>query len=496
VARVAFWATVLFAAATFWFVPRPPMADLPQHAGQIALLHELLDGGSKWQPLVYVNWFTPYLAGYVPALLLSSFMPVLAALKLLLTAAYLGFVWACVALRRALDGDERLDWLFVPSFFGIVYAAGLYTFLLAAPLGVLFILLALRYARTPTLALGALLLAADLVLFFAHGLVFLFANLIGGLFLLLRARGFARLVAAAVPYLGVGVLVLAYTLLRLRLEPAAPGDPWNFYGGWDRLRLSLPYLWAGWSTEDPHNWLFALLFAGQLVAPRLLRSPLNAREALVPFLVTALVWIAVPLRAQGTGALYLRFSLFLLPFFALMFRAPAAGRRLAPRLLLPLICWVVLAVHVDRLRAFAHESAPFEEVLASAASDDRALGIVFDAGSAATGSELAYMHWPAWYQAERGGFVDFNFARFLPQIVRYRPDQMPARFSQEDWAQNPAAGFDWERDGASVYRYFFVRHKGPLPGAFFPDGRCQPVLVRTSGDWSLYENVGCWTPAP
>jgi hypothetical protein len=363
VVRVAFWATVLFAAATFWFVPRPPMADLPQHAGQIALLHELLRGGSKWQPLVTINWFTPYFAGYGPALLLSFFMPVLTALKLLLALAYLGFVWACVALRRALDGDERLDWLFVPSFFGIVYAAGLYTFLLAAPLGVLFVLLALRYARMPTMALGALLLAADLLLFFAHGLVFLFANLIGGLFLLLRARSFARLIVTMVPYLGVGVLVLAYTLLRLRLEPATPGDPWTFYGGWDGLRLSLPYLWAGWSTEDPHDWLFALLFAGQLVAPRLLGSSLNSREAFVPFLVTLLVWVAVPLRAQGTGALYLRFSLFLLPFFALMFRAPVASGSLVPRLLLPLICWIFLAVHVDRLRAFATESEPFEEVL-------------------------------------------------------------------------------------------------------------------------------------
>ena len=493
-ARVAFWATVLVAAATFWFVPRPPMADLPQHAGQIALLHALLGGDSKWRPLVYVNWFTPYLAGYGPALLLSYAMPVLAALKLLLVLAYLGFVSACWALRRALGGDERLDWLFIPSFFGIVYAAGLYTFMVAAPLGVLFVLLALRYARAPSATAGALLLGADLVLFFAHGLVFLFANAIGGLFLLLRARGFGRLMVTALPYLGVGVLCLAYTLARLRLENAPPGDPWSFYGGWNGLRLGLPYLWAGWSTEDPHNWLFALLFAAQLAAPLLLRSRLNRAEALVPFLVTLLVWIAVPLRAQATGTIYLRFVLFLLPFYALLF-VPRQDVGLARRLVLPLVCWIFLAVHTERLFAFARESAPFEEVLAAAAPDGRALGAAFDATSA-TGSELAYMHWPAWYQAERGGFVDFNFAVFLPQIVRYRPDTMPARFSREDWAQNPAGGFDWQRDGAAAYRYFFVRHRGPLPEAFFPSGPCRPVPVKSSGDWSLYENVHCRAPGP
>jgi hypothetical protein len=492
--RVAFWATVLVAAATFWLVPRPPMADLPQHAGQIALLRDLLFGASKWQSLVYVNWFTPYLAGYGPALLLSLVMPVLAALKLLLTVAYLGFVWACIALRRALDGDERLDWLFIPSFFGIVYAAGLYTFMVAAPLGVLFVLLALRYARSPSLSAGLLLFAADLALFFAHGLVFLFANAIGGVLLLLKVRRFGRLVVTAVPYLGVGVLVVAYSLARLRFENAPSGDPWSFYGGWDGLRLSLPYLWAGWSTEDPHNWLFALLFAAQLAAPVLLRSRLNRGDALVPFLVTLLIWIAVPLRAQATGTIYLRFILFLLPFYALLF-APRQDVGMARRLVLPLVCWVFLAVHTERLLAFAKESAPFEEVLAAAAPDNRALGVVFDATSK-TGSELGYMHWPAWYQVERRGFVDFNFAVFLPQIVRYRPDRIPRRFGQEDWAQNPAGGFDWQRDGASAYRYFFVRRVGALPESFFPAGQCRPALIKSSGDWSLYENIGCWKPEP
>ena len=30
--RLAFVATVVFAGATFWFAPRLPMVDLPQHA--------------------------------------------------------------------------------------------------------------------------------------------------------------------------------------------------------------------------------------------------------------------------------------------------------------------------------------------------------------------------------------------------------------------------------------------------------------------------------
>jgi hypothetical protein len=95
----------------------------------------------------------------------------------------------------------------------------------------------------------------------------------------------------------------------------------------------------------------------------------------------------------------------------------------------------------------------------------------------------------------RGGLVDLNFARFMPEIVRYRRERTPTRFSQEDWAQNPAGGFDWKRDGAGVYRYPFVCPKGRRPERF-PEGRCRPVLIRSSGDWSLHENVGCWTLTP
>ena len=63
VERIAFVSTVIFAGATFWFAPRLPMADLPQHAGQVAVWHDMLLGTSNWEPLLYINYFTPYLTG-------------------------------------------------------------------------------------------------------------------------------------------------------------------------------------------------------------------------------------------------------------------------------------------------------------------------------------------------------------------------------------------------------------------------------------------------
>jgi len=83
--RLAFLATVIIAGATFWLVPRLPMTDLPQHAGQVAAWHDLLLGTSKWESLLYINYFTPYLIGYSLALLLSFVLPVSAALKVVLS---------------------------------------------------------------------------------------------------------------------------------------------------------------------------------------------------------------------------------------------------------------------------------------------------------------------------------------------------------------------------------------------------------------------------
>ena len=58
----------------------------------------------------------------------------------------------------------------------------------------------------------------------------------------------------------------------------------------------------------------------------------------------------------------------------------------------------------------------------------------------------------------------------MPEIGRYRFERASARFSQEDWAQNLADGFDWQRDCAWAYCYFLVRNTGALPDASLPAG--------------------------
>ena len=476
------------------------MSDLAQHAAQVATWHDLLMGTSKWQPLLQINYFTPYLVGYCGALLLSLVMPVTAAFKAILSLAYLGTVACCIVFRKRLGGDERLDWLFIPGFFGFAYAWGFYTFLVAVPIGVLFIFWAYIYAVRPTIAMGALLCLSELVLFFAHGYVFLFASAIGASFLLFRFTTVKRLVTSAAPYLVAATLCGFYVMIRLPVENVSSHQGLGMEWDWDLSRLKfLLYPFGVFRTDL----IFVPLSLLMLAAPLVLGDRLNLRNsaALVPIGAVVLLWAFVPSSTYTTAHIYQRFAVFLLPFYALAFCAPSPvphdvaasrPRKILGRYWLPVLCWTFLAIHVERQLAFATESGDFEKVMAEAEPGHRALGLILDPASKATGNLVAYAHFPLWYQAEKGGFVDFNIAGYIPMVVRYRPGAEPAITVGTGWL---AKDFDWNRDQAGIYRYFFVRHAMPLPDHYFPTGKCRPRLVKSVGSWSLYENVNCRAPS-
>ena len=182
-----------------------------------------------------------------------------------------------------MGGDRRLDWLFIPGFFGYAYSWGFYTFLVAAPFGLLFILLAHRYADRPTPARGMVLLLADLALFFSHGLVFLFANVIGGVFLLLKQRSLAQLPRVALPYVAIGLWCVVYALVRLRVETSAVGESFVTSWGWDRSRFNFLIFSIDWSIGEgfESNWSFGPLLLLMLAAPLVLGARRNRQDPTV-----------------------------------------------------------------------------------------------------------------------------------------------------------------------------------------------------------------------
>lgn len=439
------------------------MADLPQHAGQIALWRDLLTGSSKWQSIFYINLYTPYWLGNGLALLLSFIMPVTAAMKFLLMVACWAFVAASMLLRQRMAADPHLDWLFVCSFFGLAYAYGLVPFLIAAPVGMAFIVLAHGYAERPSPASGTLLCLVGLALYFSHGLTLVFASVIGVAFLLLKRRPFMAVTLAGVPYVFLAVVCVAYALLGHAFSASTspvPDTP-QWPGLFSVLKHLLFFPIGAPSLDRSLAPLVPLL----LLVPLLAGCGVNWRHAaaFVPIAVLLAWVVAIPESVGETWLIASRFTIFLLPFYALLFLAP---RRAWARWMAPTLTWVFLIIHGERLVSFARESQSFEQVLAAATPGYRAQLVVPDWASQAAQNPMAYLSFPLWYQADKGGVVDFNFAYFPAQVVRFRSPQQPAE-----------------------HRYYFVRQTGAAPQKpTAPDGS-ELRLVKSSGDWSLFEKA-------
>jgi hypothetical protein len=486
--RWAFVLTVAFGGALFWIAPRPPMGDLPQHAAQVVMLHDLLTGSSRWSDLVQINYLTPYLFGYALATLLTFAMPVLVALKVVITGAYFAFVRAGVSLRRELDGDARLDWLFIPGFFGLAFQYGLFPFLVAAPIGLLVLRLARKFADAPTNANAARMVVAGVVLFFCHGLVFFFCVGVGFVMAVARLKR-ANVIRVLIPYTILGLVITAQFIHARMTEPLlAHGEApvnweWDKPGGWHRI-LAFPNCVVASNLRDP---IFLPIVIAMLVAPWLLGARLATdRTKLAPAAAMIFTWLVVPAEIARTNLLYARFAIFLLPFYALAFRpAKDVGRRAAiVEAALPLLCCIFFGGLGLRERKFAREAASFETVLAAAEPNERALSVVLDPVSPAIRHPWAYHAYASWYQAERGGFVDFNFAYLLPEVVRFKPGKAPPPRADVET-------FDWHAVDASLYRYYFVHHTSPISVHMFDNDQCTVSVVKEDGDFSLFEKKEC-----
>ena len=227
-----------------------------------------------------------------------------------------------------------------------------------------------------------------------------------------------------------------------------------------------------------------------------LRPDVRNAAAFVPLLATLVVWLCVPFMFLHTAHIYQRFGVFLLPSYALMFgtaRPVAMGpvRRLVAVLWLPALCWVFLAVHVERVTAFARESAPFEDMLAAAKPGYRALGLILDPASAASGNLGGLRAFPVCTRRRRA-------ASSISMWPARRPWSCASSSIGRRQCRPPTDGMRAISTGSTtVAEATVTSSSGTLPSSetFFPSGRCRPVLRKSVGAWSLFENVDCYDAA-
>ncbi len=497
VERLAFWATAAFGASIFWLAPHLPMVDLPQHAGQIALMRDLLIGHGRWADVVHINWFTPYLIGYLLALPLSLVLPISIALQILLSLGYLAFLGLCTMLRRHFGADPRLDWLALVPYLGLSYKWGFLTFLVAAPIALGLVLLSSLYAERPTLRRGLAVVAVGVVLLASHGLQFLFAWCTGVAFLMFRWRKARYRLAAFMPYALLAVLCGIYFLMSRSVE-ADFNVPYGYaqYRQYGLTRLVKFPLFAVGEREDalPMLPLVALLLAAPWAFG--LRPRRDRAIACIPFAVVVSIMLLVPSFAMNTAFLYERFALYLLPTYGWIFAASrdgAAGatssrQAHAAALGLAAVCAALLTLNALRVWNFGRETRALDGLIGKLEPFQRALILVFNGRSPAANNSFVYIHYPAWYQAERGGMVDFNFAWFPPQVVRFRPGHLPPWRPGLEWQPDK---FDWHAHRGADYRYFFVRSLEPVPTDLFKGAECPPVRLWSVEAWTVFERQPC-----
>lgn len=496
--KVGFWLLLFAACLIFWSTDHLPLVDLPQHAGQIAALRDMMLGTFHWHDLVELRLLTPYLLGYVPGALLALIFPLSAVLSFLLTIAFLGFVFACCRLRRQFDGDARLDLFFIPAFFGFAWNWGMLTFLLAAPLFLIFLSLTVDYARTPTRQHALALTGSGIVLFFAHGMASIFGCMFGAVYVMVVQRSLWRALKLSLPFWPIALLTVLFSLLHN-----------------DGLPASEKLIWA-----DPVQRLvelFMLIFPYDFTLVQVDKALLGLAKVLIWLLPFALshvawrssgprglfigillvLWFLIPERFLQAGFIHARLSMFLLPFYILLFtgKADFAARPISPQrlsLLAMMVVGLALLGVAWKVNRAAGDDLAYRQVIAQIEPHQRALYLPYDAELEVGGAGRMFWHYALWYQAEQGGWVDFNFAYFPPQIVHFKPETQP---NLTDAFSVIPQSFNWSRDQGRLYRYFIMRvpvdetaaHSLARLGAI----DCVLTLKAEARQWRIFERQNC-----
>lgn len=467
-----------------WLVEYLPMADLPQHAVQIAIWRHWNDpgfgaGGLAYHEIYRPSWFTPYLGGYSLAALFSLLVPVPEAIKVVLSLAAIGIPVATLRLLRESGGDRWWVFSCFPVLVGRSFYLGFFNYLVGLPLLLLWIGLGLRYSRAPTRRLWWSMLALSIAVFFAHVFLFAFGLVVLGLFVWQRAPGLGETLQRLRPCYASIVLAGAWVLAVRRhpnMETTRPLWSW----GWYRLR-ELPTNVAGMGPGVASVLLFLALFALPFVVGA---RPSAKVHRWLPFALALALFFFLPFANWGIAYVYPRLGVLLVPTFLIGLdrrRATLRWWRFLPGALLVLL-WSIGVT--DRFRTFNEDVGDFDALLETMPRERRVLGLIVDQSSS-IGKEPLLGHFASWYQVVRGGIADYSFAEAYPEIFHYRPGLAP---SLRPALETNPLHFEWDLDGADLFDYFLVRTDGSdRSRALFKGARERVELVAQRGAWWLYE---------
>jgi hypothetical protein len=474
---IAFVGLSVALLALFLVVRDLPMVDLPQHTSQLTIWAHFdhpLDGDARFAP----NFRTPYLLTYLLALALTPLCGVLTSLKLVVWASVVGYALGLGLLARRLGHDAWLGLVGFPTALGHAFYFGFVSFSFASVLGVFCLIAALNHAERPSLRHGATLALLACVLLAAHGMAFTIAMAMVGL-VLLQGTGtwWQRLAPLTVPF----VLTCAWILPSGTTDRLGPDD-WTVS---PNQILDLPASLVGMYGDDRIATLGGLLILA-LVLGNLRLVPRSALRAL-PLVFVVAGYAFFPPGLLGLAWLNARFTGFVIPALLIAFLPkPRSGDSVGltrPALAAVTVTW--LAWFGVRLVEFNREARSFYELVARLPSGLAMRPLIFDRTSRAFPGVPVYLHYPAYYQVEKGGSQGFSFAVYPSSAIRFRGAHPPLMDAGAEW--NPKA-FDATRE-APRYDYFLVRSELDRSAELFANATVPIELDAHVGDWWGYRRM-------
>jgi hypothetical protein len=466
------------------------MVDLPQHAAQISALQQIRADSPLFTDVFEINWFTPYLVGYLFAYAFAMVFSVSVAFKLVITVSLISIPLVSAILFREIGADERWKWLTIPSVFGIAFYWGLLNFIVAVPFGLLFLVLTVRFNRNPDVRNTLVIVGYSIFLFFCHILVLGYTSLLALAYLAgANYRDIRTTVLRFLPYTAPLPLIGVWLVLTHGNEATSRRVMLNFGDGSERLEVILRQLSGSQVSLDGFSSIHLDVVLGILLAvyPLLIGARFNKDPARwLPFVTGAAVFLIFPADAFGTNLLYHRFAVFLLPLWFIAFDPPAGSRARQQDWLAVSVVVLCALINVFRFHSFGRDAQGFDDLASLMAPGKKVLSMMVD-NQHPYFSYPVFMHYGSWYQVSGNGIVDFNFAYFFPEMVRYKSGKRPkvtAGFG------NFPTRFRWDKHGGETYDYFIVHAAEDMKDRLFKEHRDAIILKARSGNWWLYGRDG------
>jgi hypothetical protein len=272
-----------------------------------------------------------------------------------------------------------------------------------------------------------------------------------------------------------GDVTLRFTRLPWLVFPGSYTPPWGY--GYNPGIYNLVSIIA--------------LFVSAMAVPFILGYKFSKNPTAYAVMISFLfAWLLLPSEFRGVAQIYERFPLFLVPAYILCFtdeniHSPARSGGVLPKCFFVMLISALMFYPLSNLYFFKAESDEFNSLIDDLPKNKRALMLMYELTSKRVKVPVVFIHFPLWYQALKGGWVEYNTAGAYVAPVRYLPDKLPESQVNE-W--QPEITLSLQH--CEVYDLIFIRIYADLEENALSRTTCaNHRLLKRQGDWYVFQKI-------